>query len=142
MNKIEDLINTIISQNLGPIPWCLLLSRDEYFQFKCLYSKIQPFEKNHHYDIYEIPALERFLAKKNQLIEADTLDSIYKNDHTRTISYIINWDKCFKTILLVQVNNQHIQNEEITRMIKEINSNKEHIIDDISSYQSGDIKHG
>ena len=142
MNKIEDLINTIISQNLGPIPWCLLHSDDEYFQFKCLYSKIQPFKNNHHYDIYEIPALERFLAKKNQLIEANTLDSIYKNDHTRTISYIINWDKSFKTVLLVQVKNQHIQNEEITRMIKEINSNKELIIKGISSFESGDINHG
>ncbi len=142
MNKIEDLINTIISQNLGPTPWCLLLCDDEYFQFKCLYSKIQSFEKNRHYDIYEIPALERFLAKKNQLIETNTLDSIYKNDHTRTISYIINWDKSLKTVLLVQVKNQHILNEEITRMIKEINSNKELIIKDISSYESGDINHG
>ena len=142
MNKTEELINTIISQNLGAIPWCLLHSDDKYFQFKCLYSKIQTFETNHHYDIYEIPALERFLVKKNQLIEADTLESIYKNDYTRTISYIIKWDKYFKTVLLVQVKNQHIHNEEIKRMIKEINSNKVLIIKGISSYESGDINHG
>ncbi len=142
MNKTEDLMSTIISQNLGPIPWCLLISKDEYFQFKCLHSKIQRFENNHHYDIYEIPALERFLAKKNQLLEADTLETTYKNDHTRTINYIINWEKCFKTVLLIQVKNQHIENEEITRMINEIKSNKELIIKSITSFESGQISNG
>lgn len=127
MKSMEGTIKDIIEHGIGKTPWCLLGTKEKNFQFSCLYSTLKEFKTGDSYSIYEIEPLERFLAKKNKILDEHVLEKIYKNDKQRTLSYIVNWDEDGKLVLLLQIKNPFTKPEQVKETLEIIAKNRNQI---------------
>ena len=120
MNSLEDKIHKAIEHGLGKVPWVLLRSRNEFFQFECLFNKYDfpLLNENKQYSLYQITALERFLSKKNGILSPKLLTSFYSDKDPFTFCYIIEWEQLQKTILLIEIKNILIKEEDIKKTME------------------------
>ncbi len=121
---MEELIKDIVQHGLGKTPMCILGSNHKYFQFECIYSSIDCYKTGGTYSVYEVAPLERFLAKKNKLIHTDILESIYREDESKTMSYIVNWDAQSKIVLLLQMNNPFMKEKQVQETLDIVARNR------------------
>lgn len=129
MKSMESTIKDIIEHGIGKVPWCILGTKEKNFQFSCLYSSLKEFKTGNTYSLYEIEPLERFLAKKNKLLDKQVLEKIYKEDKQRTLSYIVNWDQDGKLVLLLQIKNPFTKPEQVKETLEIIAKNRNQICD-------------
>jgi len=127
MKDMKGVVKNIIEHGVGKIPWCILGSKEENSQFTCLYSSLEEYKIGHLYSLYEIQPLERLLAKKNKLLNEKVLKKIYREDNSKILSYIVNWDKSEKLVLLLQINNPFTKPEQVKETLNIIEKNRGHI---------------
>ena len=129
MKTMEGIIKEIIEHELGKCPWCLFTSNHSYFQFKCRYSSLDNYVTEEEYSIYQLGSLERFLAKKNQMLSPKGLKEFYEDKDQQVLCYIIDWSTQTKIVLMIRATNTFITNEQIQNTLETIGKNRKRISD-------------
>jgi len=136
---MKSTISDILEHGVGKIPWCILGSREKDFQFNCLYSSLRPYQAGNAYSLYDIEPLERLLAKKNKLLDEKVLEEIYREDESKTLSYVVNWEKQVKLVLLLQIKNPFTKPEQVKEAMQIISKNRNNIFE-LFNKQENDYK--
>lgn len=126
-NPIEKLFNQLGKD----LPYAVLLSSDETFEYTCLESTIDTYVKGRVYTVYQIPPIIRIIGKKLNLYTKKLQKTVQEED--QTLPVIISWSESRKEVLLLNCDQKDLLNENFALLVESAKEETKNWINRIES---------
>lgn len=110
MENNKNPLDKLFEQMGNPLPFAILKSKDEGFDYKCLASTIETYVNGRSYSIYQIPQILRIVGKKLDLFTQSLQAKLTESENI--IPIVLIWEEREREILLLEVNEKEIMTEE------------------------------
>ncbi|CAM9945850.1 unnamed protein product, partial [Chrysoparadoxa australica] len=115
---IESPLEKIFNKIGKPLPYAIFTSKDESFEYKCLYSTHNSYKSGSSYNIYQIEPLMRVIGKRLNLFTQKLQKALQGKSYALPV--IIAWEENNKQVLLLECEEDQFINEEMCLMIESI----------------------